>query len=80
MLFLAGSFAITMIHISPATFFRLNNLTYLVYCITTPLAFTLGALSFTKKNDSIMLSVIAMGIVTLPFLFFFTQLVSSFLL
>jgi|SRR5688572_5324005 len=78
-LFLAGSFVITMIDISPSTFFNLNNLAYLVYCISTPLAFGLGVWGFTRKNDSTILSVTAMVLVGLPFLVLFWQFVSSFL-
>jgi len=76
-LFLTASFAITMIDISPAIFFNLNNLTYLVYCRSTPVALGLGVWGFTRKNDSMILSVIAVGLVGLPFLFLFWQFVTA---
>lgn len=76
-LFLTGSFAITVMDISPATFFNLNNLTYLVYCISTPLAFGLGVWGFTRKKDSTILSVVAMGLVGVPFLVLFWQFVNA---
>jgi len=76
-LFLTASFAITMIDISPAIFFNLNNLTYLVYCSSTPLALGLGVWGFTRKNDSTLLSVVAMGLVGLPFLFLFWRFINA---
>ena len=75
--FLAGSYVITRMAISPATFSNLNNIIYLVYCCSTPLAFGLGAWGFTRKNDSLVLSVTAIGLVSVPFLVLFWQFAVS---
>jgi hypothetical protein len=76
-LFLAGSFAITMLDISPAQFASLNNVAYLVYCNSTALAMALGVWGLTRKNDFTILSIIALGMVGLPFLFLFWQFVTA---
>ena len=75
-LFLAAYFAIAVMDITPATFFKLNNLTALVYCLSTPIALVLGMISITRKNDSISLGWSAMGLVGVPFLVIFWQFLS----
>jgi hypothetical protein len=72
-LFLIASFVITVLDISPATFFTLNNIVYLVYCVSAPLSLALGAWSFRRRNDATVLSVFAFGLVALPFLALFWQ-------
>jgi hypothetical protein len=66
-IFLLASFVITVMDITPAQFFTLNNITNLVYCFTAPLALGLGAWSFRRRNDTTGFSVLAMLLVFLPF-------------
>jgi hypothetical protein len=75
--FLGAHFGVAYLNITPDTFNKLNNLTTLVFCILTPLAFALGVLGYTGKNDSKRLSIIAITLVTVPFLIIFAQFVYS---
>lgn len=77
-LFLLSNFAVANLNIAPSTFSQLNNLTALFFCLLTPLAFVLGILGYTRKNDSKPLSLIAIVLVTVPFLILFVQLVDYF--
>ena len=78
-LFLAANFTVANLNISPGMFSQLNNLTALFFCILTPLAFALGVLGYTRKNDSKTLSLIAIVLVTIPFLVIFAQFVFYFI-
>jgi membrane-bound ClpP family serine protease len=76
---LLSNFTVANLNISPGTFSQLNNLTALFYCILTPLAFVLGVVGHTRKNDSKTLSRVAIVLVTIPFLFMFAQFVYYFI-
>ena len=76
---LLSNFAVANLNITPGTFSQLNNLTALFFCILTPLAFVLGVLGYTRKNDSKILSLIAIVLVTVPFLIMFAQLILYFI-
>jgi uncharacterized membrane protein YhaH (DUF805 family) len=78
-LFLLSNFAVAYLDISRKTFNQLNNLTALFFCILTPLAFVLGVVGHTRKNDSKNLSRIAIVLVVIPFLIIFAQFVYSFI-
>jgi hypothetical protein len=75
---LLSNFTVANLNISPVTFSQFNNLTALFYCVLTPLAFILGVLGHTRKNDSKTLSLIAIVLVTIPFLVKLTQLILYF--
>lgn len=77
-LFLGAHFGVAYLDISLRTFSQLNNITTLFFCIFTPLAFVLGVIGHTRKNDSKILSLAAIALVTIPFLFMFAQFVYSF--
>jgi len=76
---LLSNFAVANLNITPGTFSQLNNLTALFFCILTPIAFVLGVLGYTRKNDSKILSLIAIVLVTVPFLIMFAQLILYFI-
>jgi hypothetical protein len=76
---LLSNFAVANLNITPGTFSQLNNLTALFFCILTPIAFVLGILGYTRKNDSKILSLIAIVLVTVPFLIMFAQLILYFI-
>ena len=76
---LAANFIVANLNISPDTFSQLNILTALFFCILTPLTFVLGVVGYTRKNDSKVLSSIAIVLVVIPFLYMFAQLVYSFI-
>lgn len=76
---LGANFGVAFLNITPALFGRLNVVTALFYCVLTPLAFTLGFVGMIFKNDSKILSAIAMTAVTIPFLIIFIQFVLSIL-
>jgi hypothetical protein len=76
---LLSNFAVANLNITPSTFSQLNNLTALFFCILTPIAFVLGILGYTRKNDSKILSLIAIVLVTVPFLIMFAQLILYFI-
>ena len=76
---LLSNIAVANLNITPGTFSQLNNLTALFFCILTPLAFILGVLGYTRKNDSKILSLIAIILVTVPFLVIFAQFVYYFM-
>jgi hypothetical protein len=78
-LFLLANYNVANMKISPHTFDQLNNLTALFYCILTPLTFILGVIGHTRKNDSIILSRIAIALVVIPFIFIFARVVDSFI-
>ena len=76
-LFLLSNFGVAYLSITPYTFSQLNNLTALIYCIFTPLAFVLGIIGHTRRNDSRILSRIAISFAVIPFLIMFVQFVYS---
>jgi heme/copper-type cytochrome/quinol oxidase subunit 2 len=75
---LLSNYTAANLNISVDTFNLLNNLTALFYCVLTPLAFVLGAIGYTRKNDSKNFSAIAIALVVIPFLIIFAQLIYSF--
>jgi hypothetical protein len=75
---LLSNYGVANLNISPAEFNQLNRLTALFFCILTPLAFGLGVVGFTRKNDSKVLSLFALVFAIVPFLFTFAKLVLSF--
>ena len=76
-LFLTAYFIISQLNITPAVFYKLNNTITLLYCTVSPVAFILGVLGLSRKNDSNFLSWISIGIVGLPFLILSWQMISS---
>jgi presenilin-like A22 family membrane protease len=78
-LFLGANVGSSYLEVPPEVFNQLNNLTALIYCVLTPLAVTLGVVGHVKKNDSKLLSSIAIVLVTIPVVILFAQLVSSIL-
>ena len=76
---LLSNFTVADLNISPDTFSQLNNLTALFFCILTPLTFILGVVGYTRKNDLRGLSMIAIVLVVVPFLFMFVQFVYYFI-
>ncbi len=74
-----SNLTVAYLNISPSTFDRLNNLTALFFCILTPLAFVLGVIGHTRKNDSKTLSRIAIVLAVIPFSIIFSQLIFSFI-
>ena len=74
---LLSNFTVAYLDISADTFNLLNNLTALFFCILTPLTFVLGVVGYTRKNDSKILSGVAIILVVVPFLIIFAQLVYS---
>jgi hypothetical protein len=76
---LLSNFAVANLNIAPDTFSQLNYLTALFFCILTPLTFVLGVLGYTRKNDSKVLSLIAIVLVTVPFLIMFAQFILDFI-
>jgi uncharacterized membrane protein (UPF0136 family) len=78
-LFLGANFIVANLNITPRTFSQLNNLTALFFCILTPLTFVLGILGYTRKNDSKTLSLVAIVLVVIPFLYMFVQFVYYFI-
>ncbi len=76
-IFLGVFFGVSQLNITPATFSTLNKLTALIYCVTAPIAFILGIAGY--RADSKKLSLIAMGLVGVPFLILFGQFVWSLL-
>jgi hypothetical protein len=76
---LMSNYAVSNLDITLDTFNQLNNLTALFFCILTPVAFVLGVIGYTRKIDSKALSLIAIVLVVVPFLYIFAQLVYSFM-
>jgi hypothetical protein len=76
---LLSNFAVANLNISTETFNQLNNLTALFYCALTQVAFVLGVIGHTRKNDSKNLSRVAIALVVVPFLFMFGRFVYSFI-
>lgn len=66
------------LNITPETFNFWNNVTVSAYCITVPIALTLGFLGTLRAHDSKGLSIAALVIAGIPFLVIFVQLVASF--
>ena len=77
--FLGANFGVAYLEITPDVFNQLNSLTALIYCILTPLTILLGVIGFVRRNDSNILSGIAVTLVTIPVVILFSQLVSSLL-
>jgi len=75
---LAASFAITMMNITPATFFKWNNITNLVYCGLSPIAVVLSLVGILKKNDSRILSGISIAIVGIPLIILLWNFANAF--
>jgi hypothetical protein len=76
---LLSNFTVANLNISPDTFSQLNNLTALFFCILTPLTVILGSVGYTRKNDLRGLSIVAIMLVVIPFLFMFAQFVYYFI-
>jgi len=76
---LFSNFGAAYLRISPETFGQLNNLTALLYCGLTQLAFVLGLIGHTRKNDSKSLSLTAIVLVVISFLVMFAQFAISFI-
>lgn len=79
MILLGTYFLITLLKISPATFFQVNNVITLSYCAVTPIAGILAVLGLVTRDDSKPLSIIALGLIGPPFLYLLWQFVSSLL-
>ena len=69
--------SVSYMNISMETFDKLNSLTALIYCILTPLAFSIGVYGFTRKNDSRAFSIVACVIVFIPFIISFVQMLGA---
>lgn len=78
-LFAAASYGIVYLRISPGLFNTLNSLTALGLCSLTPITVILGVIGVTRKNDSKPYSLIAIILVTIPFLVVLSSLVLSFM-
>ncbi|MBI5944429.1 MAG: hypothetical protein HY864_08680 [Chloroflexi bacterium] len=76
-LFLGANFGVSQLDISPESFSFLNIVTALTACILAPLAVMLGVVGFIKKNDSRLISGIALALVGAPFLILFMQMLFS---
>jgi hypothetical protein len=76
--FLAAFFTVSQLNITPETFGRLNNLTASVSCTTAPLALLLGMIGYLHRNDFKRMSLLAMGLVGLPFLVLIVQFILAF--
>ena len=76
---LLSNFTVANLNITPNTFNQLNYITALFFCILTPLTFVLGVLGYTRKNNSKTLSLIAIVLVTVPFLIMFAQFILYFI-
>ena len=76
-IFIGANIGASYLEITPSLFSQLNIWTALLYCITTPLAFTLGVVGLVRKRDSKVLSAIAIVLVAIPFTILFIQLLSS---
>jgi hypothetical protein len=68
---------ISYLNITPETFGQLNNLTALVYCLLTPSTLVLAVMGFMRKNDSKVLSLIAIVLVFIPFVIATVQMVGA---
>jgi len=77
--FLGANYGAAYMDITPNIFNQLNILTAQIYCILTPLTVLLGVIGFIRRNDSNILSGIAVVIVAIPVAILFSQLVASFL-
>lgn len=75
--FLGANIGVSQLNISPETFSFLNNITVLTACVLAPLAVLLGVIGLLKRNDSKLLSVIALTLVGAPFLILFVQMIFS---
>lgn len=76
-LFLGANFGVSQLDISPQSFSSLNVITALTACALAPLAVLLGVIGFVKKNDSRLISGIALALVGAPFLILFMQMIFS---
>jgi hypothetical protein len=78
LIFLGAFLLITLLNITPETFFKFNTIFVGAYCIATLLAFMVGGLGLVKRNDSKRWSLLALSLTGIPFLIFFWQFISSF--
>lgn len=78
-LLLGANYGVSQLNITPKTFSTLNYITALASCSLAPLAVLLGFIGLIRKNDSKLLSGIALIVVGAPFLIIFVQLMSSIL-
>lgn len=75
--FLGANIGVSQLNISPETFSFLNNITVLTACVLAPLAVLLGVIGLFKRNDSKLLSALALILVGAPFLMLFVQMLFS---
>jgi hypothetical protein len=75
--FLGANIGVSQLNISPETFSSLNNITVLSACILAPLAVLMSVIGLFKRNDSKLLSGIALILVGAPFLILFVQMIFS---
>jgi len=66
---LASNYGASQLNIFQETFAQLNNLTALLYCVSTQAALALGILGLTRKNDSKRLAWAGIALAVIPFLF-----------
>ncbi|WKZ34346.1 MAG: hypothetical protein QY332_12060 [Anaerolineales bacterium] len=78
-LFILANIGSSYLRISPLLFNQLNTITALLYCILTPLTVALGFMGIILKRDSMILGVLAIGMVAVPFLLLFTQFAAGFI-
>jgi len=76
---LALNFGVSQLEITRRSFDPLNQLTALFYCILTPLALILGAVAYTRKDDSKSMARIGIVLAVIPFLFTFARLAYAFI-
>jgi hypothetical protein len=76
---LLANYIVANLNIAQETFNQLNNLTALFYCVLTQVTIVLGIIGYRRKNDSKNLSLVGIGLVVVPFLFIFGQLLYSFI-
>ncbi|MBI5961856.1 MAG: hypothetical protein HY863_00140 [Chloroflexi bacterium] len=76
-LFLGANYVASQLSISPATFNSLNSLTAMVACSLAPFSILLGFVGFIRKNDSKLISGIAVVFVGIPFLILVVRMVFS---
>ncbi|MBM3125103.1 MAG: hypothetical protein FJZ87_08490 [Chloroflexi bacterium] len=72
-------YLITLLKITPAIFFQMNNVITLSYCIVTPIAGILAIMGLVTRDDSKPLSILSLGLVGFPFLYLLWQFFNSFL-
>lgn len=72
---IGANYGVSFLRITPAQFSQLNNVTALLYCVLTPTAIALGGMGLIFKNDSKILSGIALAVSAIPLLLIFIQFV-----